>query len=98
MSKKSILVRRAAPVIFALGSVSCMTTYDPYGRPMRTVDPVVAVAGAAAVGLLAYAAANHGDDAHHDDYPVQCGSGPGGHGYGGYGGYDGYDPCRRPGW
>jgi hypothetical protein len=40
----------------ALSSVSCMTTYDAYGRPQQTVDPVVATAGVAAAGLIGYAA------------------------------------------
>lgn len=40
-------------------SVSCMTTYDGYGRPVQTVDPGVAVAGIAAAGLIGYAAGNN---------------------------------------
>lgn len=52
-------------------SVSCMTTYDSYGRPVQSVDPAVAIAGVAAAGLIGYAASNnndyhHGD--HHDDH------------------------------
>ncbi len=47
----------ALPLALALGasSVSCVTTYDPYGRPVQTVDPAVAVAGVAAAGLIGYA-------------------------------------------
>ncbi|MEO5712276.1 MAG: hypothetical protein ABIT37_02210 [Luteolibacter sp.] len=60
-------------------SVSCMTTYDAYGRPMQTVDPGLAVAGVAAAGLIGYAAGNNHSDHHHDYY--------GGGGY--YGGYHG---------
>jgi len=58
-------------------SVSCMTTYDAYGRPMQTVDPAVAVAGVAAAGLIGYAAGNHHHYHNHHGY------------YGGYygGGY-----------
>lgn len=53
-----------AAVIAAVGaSVSCMTTYDAYGRPVQSVDPGVAVAGAAAAGLAGYALAR--DDGHH---------------------------------
>lgn len=40
-------------------SVSCMTTYDGYGRPVQSVDPGLAVAGIAAAGLIGYAAANN---------------------------------------
>ena len=47
------------------GSVSCMTTYDAQGRPVQSVDPGVAVAGAAAAGLIGYAIANDNDDHHH---------------------------------
>lgn len=53
-------------------SMSCMTTYDAYGRPMQTVDPALAVAGVAAAGIIGYNAAyNH----HHDNY--YYGGGPG---------------------
>ncbi len=77
-------------------SLSCMTTYDGYGRPVQSVDPGLAVAGVAAAGLIGYAAANnHGHhrtsvsyETHyrHDDwgyYEPAC------HG-GGY--YDVHDP------
>jgi hypothetical protein len=40
-------------------SVSCMTTYDAYGRPVQSVDPALAVAGVAAAGLIGYAVANN---------------------------------------
>ena len=51
------------------GSVSCMTTYDAQGRPVQSVDPGVAVAGAAAAGLIGYAIANDNDDHHgHNRY------------------------------
>lgn len=46
-------------------SVSCMTTYDAAGRPVQSVDPGVAVAGAAAAGLIGYAIANDNDGHHH---------------------------------
>lgn len=41
-----------------ISSFSCMTTYDANGRPIQSVDPVVAVAGVAAAGLIGYAAGN----------------------------------------
>lgn len=62
----------------ALVTTSCMTTYDPYGRPVQSVDPGVALAGVAAAGLVGYALA---EDNHHDYYR-------GGHG----GHYRGYHP------
>ena len=46
-------------------SVSCMTTYDSAGRPVQSVDPAVAVAGAAAAGLVGYAIANNNNDNYH---------------------------------
>ena len=46
-------------------SVSCMTTYDSYGRPVQSVDPGLAVAGVAAAGLIGYAAGNDNDHHHH---------------------------------
>ena len=70
-------------------SVSCMTTYDAYGRPVETVDPGLAVAGIAAAGLIGYAAANN-----HSNYRrTYYGGGYGGGYYGG--GYSGgyYRPC-----
>lgn len=52
-------------VLVAFGaSVSCMTTYDAAGRPVQSVDPGVAVAGAAAAGLAGYAIGSN----HHDHY------------------------------
>lgn len=51
--------------------MSCMTTYDSAGRPVQTVDPAVAVAGAAAAGLAGYAIANNrsdNDHHHHHHY------------------------------
>jgi hypothetical protein len=42
-----------AGLVSCLG-VSCTTSYDSYGQPRQVVDPAAAVAGAAAVGLLAY--------------------------------------------
>jgi len=33
---------------------NCVTTYDRYGRPVQTVDPVAATIGAVAIGAVAY--------------------------------------------
>lgn len=49
-------------------SVSCMTTYDSYGRPVQSVDPAVAIAGVAAAGLIGYAASNNNDHHHRGHY------------------------------
>lgn len=65
MKKHAILFRCAALIGFAASSVSCMTTYDSAGRPVQSVDPGVAVAGAAAAGLVGYAIANDRDDHRH---------------------------------
>ena len=84
--------------------VSCTTAYDGYGYPRQVVEPGVAVAGAAAVGLLAYGLANnnhhrhyrhHGyHGSHHRGYDRGC-YGGGGYHHGGYyrrsyGGHYGY--------
>lgn len=45
----------------AISSVSCYNTYDAYGNPRQAVDPGVAVAGAAAAGVLGYAIARDRD-------------------------------------
>ena len=86
MKTKSFLMRFGvlSVLVACIGSsVSCMTTYDVYGRPMQTVDPMVAVAGVAAAGLIGYSAANNH---HHREYY------DGGYDGGGY--YRGGDgPC-----
>lgn len=70
--KTKIFTLRLLSVIavtaFAGSSMSCMTTYDAYGRPVQSVDPAAAVAGAAAAGILGYAIANNNDDHHHHGY------------------------------
>lgn len=48
----------------AISSVSCYNTYDAYGNPRQAVDPGIAVAGAAAAGVLGYAIARDRDDDH----------------------------------
>ena len=49
-------------IVVVGASMSCMTTYDSAGRPVQSVDPGAAVAGAAAAGVLGYALANDNDD------------------------------------
>jgi len=65
MKKHSLIFRWAALISLAVSSISCMTTYDSAGRPVQSVDPAVAVAGAAAAGLVGYAIANDNDGHHH---------------------------------
>ena len=62
MFRGSVLI---ALLACAAASVSCVTTYDAYGRPVQTVDPGMAVAGVAAAGLIGYAIA---DGHHHGGY------------------------------
>jgi hypothetical protein len=45
-----------------------MTTYDPYGRQVQTVDPGLALVGVAAAGLIGYAAGNRDDRYDHGGY------------------------------
>ena len=59
------IIRWAVIIGTSILSVSCMTTYDSAGRPVQSVDPGVAVAGAAAAGVLGYALANDNDHHHH---------------------------------
>ncbi len=56
-------------LISAIGaSVSCMNTYDAYGRPVQSVDPGVATAGVLAAGLAGYAIAENNNDRHNHHY------------------------------
>jgi hypothetical protein len=68
MKTSIVLFRWIALAGLAFASLSCMTTYDSAGRPVQSVDPAVAVAGAAAAGLIGYAIANDNDDYHHHHY------------------------------
>jgi hypothetical protein len=61
----SKLFRGIAIAVCVGASVSCMTTYDSAGRPVQSVDPGVAIAGAAAAGLAGYAIANNNDNHNH---------------------------------
>jgi hypothetical protein len=64
----TLLLRLTALAACIVTSVSCMTTYDANGRPVQSVDPAVAVAGAAAAGLVGYAIADGGHHHHHHGY------------------------------
>jgi len=64
--KKTLTITLIAALSFA--GISCQTSYDAYGNPRQSVDPGVAVAGAAAVGVLGYALANKRNDNRNDYY------------------------------
>ncbi len=71
MKNKSSFLRWSAVSLLAVciaSSVSCVTTYDTYGRQVQTVDPGLAVAGVAAAGLIGYAIANNNDGNDHRHY------------------------------
>ncbi len=69
-----------AIILAAASGTSCTTTYDAYGRPVQSVGPGTAVAGAAAAGVLGYAIARDRDDDHRHYYGRR-------HYYRPYGGY-----------
>ena len=52
MKTSSKIITVVAVGAFAAASTSCMTTYDAYGRPVQSVDPGAAAAGAVAAGGL----------------------------------------------
>lgn len=88
MKTKTSLLRLTTwlSLLALLGSsVSCMSTYDGYGRPVQTVDPGLAVAGIAAAGLIGYAAGNNRSNSR--NFPR------GGYYGGGYYGGGYYRPC-----
>lgn len=68
MKKSTPTLCWAAIFSLAICSMSCMTTYDSAGYPVQSVDPGLAVAGAAAAGLIGYALANDNDHHHHHHY------------------------------
>lgn len=59
----------AISILISAGT-SCTTTYDSAGRPVQSVDPGAAVAGAAAAGILGYAIGgnNSNNDNDHRHY------------------------------
>ena len=62
---KSMMLVLPLGVATVLSTASCTTSYDQHGRPAQTVDPGVAIAGAAAAGVLGYAIANNRDNRRH---------------------------------
>jgi hypothetical protein len=67
MKTLRLLSRLTAALVLISGATSCTTTYDAYGRPVQSVDPGLAVAGAAAAGIIGYAIANDRKD-HYDHH------------------------------
>lgn len=65
MKTSSRVISTVAVVAFAAATTSCMTTYDAYGRPVQSVDPGTAAAGAVAAGALGYAIGQNNDDRHY---------------------------------
>jgi hypothetical protein len=55
-------------LVFAMTGTSCMTTYDAAGRPVQSVDPGAAAAGAIAAGALGYAIGQNNDNHNHYYY------------------------------
>ena len=65
---KATLLRLVSAVVIVSSASSCTTAYDAYGNPQQVVDPGVAVAGAAAAGLLAYGLASSHHHHYRDDH------------------------------
>jgi len=65
MRTNSKILSAIAIATVALASTSCMTTYDAYGRPVQSVDPGAAAAGAVAAGAVGYAIGRNNDDNHY---------------------------------
>lgn len=59
------LTRIAAVLTVTAATISCTTTYDAYGRPVQSVDPGAAAAGAVAAGVVGYAIGRDRGDNHH---------------------------------
>ena len=68
MKTNSKILSGIAVAVIAVTSTSCMTTYDAYGRPVQSVDPGTAAAGAVAAGALGYAIGQNNDDHNHYYY------------------------------
>jgi len=59
------IITLTVTAVFVISSVSCQTTYDAYGYPRQSVDPVMAVAGVAAAGVIGYALASDNNNTRH---------------------------------
>lgn len=92
--KKSWIKLTVAGMASALLLANCTTTYDSYGRPVQSVDPVAVAAGAVILGAVAYSAgkddrSNHRSHyrSHHRSYRRGYDGGHCGDYYGGYRGH-----------
>lgn len=71
MKNQSLLLRAMRVPTFALLALaitagsSCTTTYDSAGRPVQSVDPGTAAAGAVAAGVVGYAIGNNQSNDRH---------------------------------
>lgn len=61
---KKLLRISTVTAVIALSPLvtSCSTTYDAQGRPVQTVDPGAAAAGAVAAGAIGYAIGRNNDN------------------------------------
>ncbi len=85
--KKSWIKLTVAGMASALLLSNCTTTYDAYGRPVQSVDPVAVAAGAVILGAVAYSAGKddrHRHRSHHRSYRRGYDRGHCGDYYGGY--------------
>lgn len=62
MRNLSTIVTATALLALSASITSCTTTYDSYGRPVQSVDPGTAAAGAVAAGALGYAIGQNNDN------------------------------------
>lgn len=62
MRNLSRIVTATALLALSASITSCTTTYDSYGRPVQSVDPGTAAAGAVAAGALGYAIGQNNDN------------------------------------
>jgi len=65
MKMSSRIITAGVIALLAATSTSCMTTYDSYGRPVQSVDPGAAAAGAIAAGAVGYAIGQNNGDRHY---------------------------------
>ena len=62
MRNLSRIVTATALIALSPLITSCTTTYDAAGRPVQSVDPGTAAAGAVAAGALGYAIGQNNDN------------------------------------
>lgn len=62
MRNLSRIITATALIALSPLITSCTTTYDAAGRPVQSVDPGAAAAGAVAAGALGYAIGQNNDN------------------------------------